>query len=188
MKTLIINISVASLSTIFGTINCLAVQAANINLTAKTDKPLILETNLATWTDNIDTIVFNADNWTIRGKLNIPAQTFDFTLLSHIVAPHPENPFNEERFNDTSGVLGVSIDVPRERNKSNTKTFSSKHGNLHQDVWTVTIDTNRGIIGGFPSGGGIQIKAAHVPEPLTLLGVGTALSFGAYFKRQLKKQ
>jgi hypothetical protein len=41
---------------------------------------------------------------------------------------------------------------------------------------------------GLVEGGQLGFLATPVPEPLTLLGAGTAIGFGAFFKQELGKK
>jgi hypothetical protein len=77
-----------------------------------------------------------------------------------------------------------------------TSTFTIPGNTFNQQISTratLTADDLNNT-NGFFEGGVLEFSVqsptfteAHVPEPLTMLGVGTAVGFGAMFKRQLSK-
>ena len=138
-------------------------------------------------------IVKKLDAWKFNVTFTYEYRPFDLDTLTsngqvqHIMAPHPLEESPEAPPLDLSSIT-ITQTIGRPTTLTQKGRFDSrKHtGGSHQDYVKENLLRAQCCDSSFQSWD-YRVAAGHaVPEPLTILGSATAVSFGAFFKRKRK--
>jgi hypothetical protein len=156
--------------------------------------PIIFSSIPALWLDNDGTSKWIGSNNGVDGRQRDPLGTYVYRTTFDLTG-FKENTaklvFRATSDNETTGV------------KLNGTNFNFTTSNTGFGAFSAPFTISSGFVAGVntleftvfnsassPSGLRVEFtesSASAVPEPLTLLGAGTALGFGALFKRKLSK-
>jgi hypothetical protein len=136
-----------------------------------------------------------------KGQLEVG--TFKFTFNdgdSNDPIPFLKVLYFDTESTDTTGVpttdspnfSGNILDTDGTLYLGENPVLQGRNANIYEQVWRnvtyITLKLGKDYTSGTGDGVDFQLYSAPVPEPITLLGSGIALSFGTYLKRKLKEK